>query len=306
MNCSTGFLAVSPLHRIFWRAVGNPDGIPVVVIHGGPGSCLNAVAEQLFDLRMFYVVSYDQRGCGKSRPAGSLDDNTTQGLVEDIERLRTLLNVDKWLIVAGSWGTTLALLYSKHHPSRCLGLVLRGVTEWTEEKFDWALFDRRQIEPLAYADFPLVSSGCTAGDIVNDFARAVESPNEEFRSFAARTWKRAERYFEIPQGRSDMPSAVQNPDIVSSARIQLHYWKNCAFIDNSEIFADREDKFPVTLVHGQLDFVCPLSFARRAHAKLPGSTLRVVPMAGHTFSDMALFQALRHEVRVIAEKLKVQ
>lgn len=303
MNCDAGFLAVSPLHRVFWRTAGNPRGIPAVIIHGGPGSRTNETAEQLFDPHSFYIISYDQRGCGKSQPEGSLDDNTTQDLVEDIERLRIALGVDKWLIVAGSWGTTLALLYSKRHPERCLGLVLRGTTEWTEEKFRWALFGRRQIEPLAYADFHLISSGCTADEIVNDFSLALDSPDPELKNLAARTWKNAERYFEIPEGRQNLLESETAASCVSSARIQLHYWKNNAFIENADLFTERSDEFPVTLVHGQLDFVCPLAFARRAHARLPGSTLTVVPMAGHAYSDANLFQAMRHEVNLIAAKI---
>ncbi|SEB44176.1 proline iminopeptidase [Nitratireductor aquibiodomus] len=303
-NCDAGFLAVSPLHSIFWRATGTPHGIPVIIIHGGPGSGSNETAEQLFDPRVFYIISYDQRGCGKSRPEGSLAENTTQDLVEDIERLRTMLGVDKWLITAGSWGTTLALLYSKWHPERCLGLLLRGTTEWTEEKFRWALFDRRQIEPLAYADFHLISSGRTVDEIVDDFSQALESPDQDLRDFAARTWKNAERYFEIPEGRQNLLKSEMVDSCASSAKIQLHYWKNNAFIENSDLFTQRSDKFPITLVHGQLDFVCPLAFARRAHARLPGSTLTVVPMAGHAYSDVNLFQAMRHEVGVIVAKIQ--
>ena len=310
MDTNEGFLAVSSLHQIFWRATGNPNGIPVVILHGGPGAAINPAAEALFDLNRFRVVSFDQRGCGRSVPSGCLEENVTEELVEDIERLRQMLKIDRWMIFAGSWGTTLALLYSKRYPERCSGLLLRAVTEWSDEKYDWALFSRKEIEPLVFSDFHQISTARKSRDIVEDFVSALWCEDKDLQVFAAQTWKFAEKYFEIPQGRREIIGtnrdlgSPRNTTIVLTTRIQLHYWQNNAFIENSQMFEGRNDTFPIKLVHGQLDFVCPLAFARRANESLPNSSLRIVPLAGHAFDDKALLSALREEIDQMAIELE--
>lgn len=296
----TGRLRVSDLHELHWERCGAVDGIPAVVVHGGPGSGISAAASEMLDPATWRVVSYDQRGCGRSSPLGETRENTTDDLVADIERLRAHVGVDRWMVFAASWGTTLALAYLERHPERCLGLLLRGVTEWSRRKFDWALAHRRFLAPEAWEVLTRgVPDPGPEGLVAHYLARVSEGDVA-----AARIWKAWERRFECPDLHE--PQMRESDEVLLAAtRIQLHYWANHGFAVPVPVPASAPPPpdVPIVIVHGRLDFVCPVLFAVDAHRRLPGSELVVVEGAGHSLGDPALAAALRRQAERLAIRI---
>lgn len=293
----TGRLRVSDLHELHWERHGAVDGLPAVVVHGGPGSGISPAASRILDPATWRIVSYDQRGCGRSTPLGETRENTTDDLVEDIERLREHLGVDRWMVFAGSWGTTLAFAYLERHPERCLGLLLRGVTEWSRRKYDWALAHRRFLAPEAWEGLTRgVADPGPEGLVAHYLARVSEGD-----AAAARIWKAWERRFEHPDLRE--PETRESDEVLLAAtRIQLHYWANDGFA-TGVVAAAPPAGVPIVIVHGRLDFVCPVIFAVDAHRRLPGSELVVVEGAGHSLGDPTLAAVLREQAEKLAARI---
>lgn len=292
----TGRLRVSDLHELHWERCGAADGIPAVVLHGGPGSGISAAASAILDPATWRIVSYDQRGCGRSSPLGETRENTTDDLVEDIERLRVHLGVDRWMVFAGSWGTTLAFAYLERHPERCLGLLLRGVTEWSRRKFDWALAHRRFLAPEAWDVLARGVADPSPEGLVAHYRARVSQGDVA----AARIWKGWERRFEFPD-LHEPQTRESDEGLLAATRIQLHYWANHGFV--AAVVATPPAGVPIVIVHGRLDFVCPVLFAVDAHRRLPGSELVVVEGAGHSLGDPALAAALRREAEKMATRI---
>ena len=283
----SGWLRVSPGHEIYWEESGNPAGKPAVFLHGGPGAGADPRARRFFDPRRYRIVVFDQRGCGRSRPHASLEDNTTWHLVADIDRLRDFLGIERWLVFGGSWGSTLALAFAQAHPKRVSELVLRGIFMLRRREIDWfyqagagALF------PDRWEDYVAAIPRNERSDLVAAYYRRLTSPRRATRVRAARAWSvwEAATSFLRPDA-SAIAKWAQEDHAVAVARIECHYFVHKGFLrSEDQLLADirRIRHVPAVIVQGRYDVVCPMATAWDLHRAWPEARFRVVPDAGHS------------------------
>ena len=285
-----GTLEVSGGHTLYFEESGNPQGKPVVFLHGGPGGGTEPKHRRFFDPAAYRIVLFDQRGCGKSTPHASLEENTTWDLVADIERLREKLGIEKWQVFGGSWGSTLALAYAETHPSRVTELVLRGIFLLRKQEIDW--FYQRgasAIFPDAWEAYEAHIPEAERGDLLRAYHTRLTSPDEAVRREAARIWS-------VWEGRTSC--LVPNVELIERtagddfslafARIECHYFVNGGWLDASRALLANVDKIrhvPTVIVQGRYDVVCPMESAWALHRAFPEADLRVVPDAGHAASE---------------------
>jgi len=292
-----GRLQVSDLHNLYYEQCGNPNGIPVVFLHGGPGGGCPAFYRQYFDPQHWRVILFDQRGCGRSTPHAELRENTTWDLVADIERLRHALGIDRWAVFGGSWGSTLALAYAETHPDRCLGLILRGI--FMLRRFELAWFYQEgasRIYPDAWQAYLDPIPPEERGDLMAAYYRRLTSDDPETRLTAARAWAIWEgstsKLFPDPNvasqfGREQFAEAF--------ARIECHYFVNHGFFDRDDWLLANVHKIrhlPAVIVQGRYDVVCPLQSAWDLHQAWSEAELIIVPDAGHSVSEPGIRTAL--------------
>jgi proline iminopeptidase len=292
-----GYLRVSPTHEIFYEQCGNPRGKPVVFVHGGPGAGSYPGARCFFDPKRYRIVLFDQRGCGRSRPHASLEDNTTWHLVADMEALRRHLGIERWQVFGGSWGSTLALAYAQKHPKRVTELVLRGIFMLRKSEIDWfyqggadMLFPDRWEQYLA----PIPKR--ERGDLVAAFYRRLTSPRRETRVAAARAWsvwEAATSFLRVSEANIDKWG--EEDFAIAVARIECHYFVNKGFLEREDQLlrgVRRIRHIPAVIVQGRYDVVCPMRTAWDLHRAWPEADFRVVPDAGHS----ALEPGITHEL----------
>ena len=283
----TGRLRVSDLHELYFEESGNPEGKPVVFVHGGPGGGTEAKQRRFFDPRAYRIILFDQRGCGKSTPHASLDENTTWHLIADMEALRVHLGLERWQVFGGSWGSTLALAYAEQHPSRVTELVLRGIFLLRKQEIDW--FYQRgtdAIFPDAWEDYLAPIPEDERGDLLAAYHKRLTSPDLEVRAAAARAWS-------VWEGRTSC--LFQNAELIAKtsgdefaiafARIECHYFINNGFFEKETQLLDDVQKIrhiPTVIVQGRYDVVCPAESAWALHRAFPEADLRIVPDAGHS------------------------
>ena len=292
-----GWLRVSPRHEIYWEESGNPRGKPVVFLHGGPGAGADPRARRFFDPTRYRIVVFDQRGCGRSRPHASLEDNTTWHLVADIEQLRAHLEIEHWQVFGGSWGSTLALAYAQAHPRRVSELVLRGIFMLRKQEIDWfyqqgasALF------PDRWEDYVAAIPRGERADLLAAYYRRLTSPNRATRVRAARAWSvwEAATSFLRPD-ESAIANWAREDFAVAVARIECHYFVNKGFLrTEDQLLRDvrRIRHIPAVIVQGRYDVVCPMATAWDLHRAWPEADFRLVPDAGHS----AFEPAITHEL----------
>jgi proline iminopeptidase len=287
-----GMLAVDELHTIYWEEVGNPNGIPVLFLHGGPGAGLSPQHRRFFDPHSYRVILFDQRGAGKSTPLGEWRNNTTHTLIEDIERLRVMFGISRWLVFGGSWGSTLALAYGQTHPERCLGFVLRGIFLCTQAEVDWFLHGVQWFYPELYEEFIAPIPLGERADLLGAYARRLLCDDPALYWPAARAWSRFEgrRVFLLPQ-EEEQPSDTLDLGV---GRLEAHYMANGAFLKEDQLISDmgRIAHLPAVIVQGRYDVICPPLSAHRLHRAWPGSTLRMIPDAGHGALELGIARAL--------------
>ncbi|WAL61547.1 prolyl aminopeptidase [Thermocoleostomius sinensis] len=302
----TGTLPVSALHTIYFEQVGNPTGKPVVFLHGGPGGGIDPSYRQYFNPSIWRVILFDQRGCGQSRPHAELRENTTWDLVEDIEKLRSHLGIDRWLIFGGSWGSTLALSYSQTYPCSCTGLILRGIFLLRQKELQWFYQEGASyIFPDAWEAYlkPIPLSEQT--DLIAAYYRRLTSSDASVRATAAQAWSiwEASTSKLIPDpGLTAKFSESQFAD--AFARIECHYFVNRGFFDTDDQLlrnCDRIRHLPTVIVQGRYDVVCPMISAWELSQKLPEATLVVVPDAGHSMTEPGIREALLEATDRFAE-----
>ena len=299
----SGFLQVSPLHRMYYEQCGNPRGKPVVFLHGGPGAGCNAKSRQFFDPAHYRIVLFDQRGCGRSTPHAELTDNTTWHLVADIERLRAQLDIERWQVFGGSWGSTLALAYAQMHPQRVTELVLRGIfmlrrweLEWFYQKGCDALYPDAWEQYLA--PIPVVERA----DLMSAYHRRLISPDPAIRLAAAQAWSVWEGatsfLFQEP---AHIASSAADEFALAFARIENHYFVNGGFFEcDDQLLRDagRLRDIPAVIVQGRYDVVCPARSAWDLHRVWPEADLQIVVDAGHSAFEPgnthALIEATDH------------
>jgi proline iminopeptidase len=285
--CRSGWLRVSPLHEIYWEESGNPKGKPALFVHGGPGAGADPRSRRFFDPKRYRIVVFDQRGCGRSRPHASLEDNTTWHLVADIERLRKFLGIERWLVFGGSWGSTLALAYSQAHPRRVSELVLRGIFMLRKWEIDWFYQDgARALFPDRWEDYLAAIPSRERGDLVSAYYRRLTSPNRATRVRAARAWSIWEAATShLLMNDANIDKWGEEDFAVAVARIECHYFVNKGFLRREDQLlrgVARIRHIPCVIVQGRYDVVCPIRTAWDLHRRWPEADFRIVPDAGHS------------------------
>ena len=292
-----GFLQVSELHTIYFEESGNPQGKPVVILHGGPGGGSQPIYRQYFDPNLWRIVQFDQRGCGKSTPHAELEENTTWHLVADIETLRKYLHIDRWVVSGGSWGSALALAYSETHPDYCQALILRGIFMLRAKELAWFYQEGTgYIFPEAWEQYVDLIPLAERGDMISAYYRRLISSDHTVRSQAARAWSiwEASTSKLIPDlelierfGKEDFADAF--------ARIECHYFMNKGFFTTEDQLlknVERIRHIPTVIVQGRYDVVCPMFTAWQLHQALPEAEFIVVPDAGHSMTEAGIRSAL--------------
>jgi proline iminopeptidase len=261
----TGMLQVDELHTIYWEEVGNPNGVPVLFLHGGPGAGLSPQHRRFFDPAHYRVILFDQRGAGKSQPLGEWRNNTTGLLIEDIERLRTMFGIEQWLVFGGSWGSTLALAYGQQHPQRCLGFILRGIFLCTAREIEWFLHGAEWFHPEVYDEFVASLTPAEREDVLNAYATRMLCDDPDVYWPAVRAWSRFEgrRVFLLPH--DDEPSS-DTLDL-GVGRLESHYMANLGFFEDDQLMNNlgRIAHLPCVIVQGRYDVICPPVSAYRLH-----------------------------------------
>lgn len=287
---ASGMLEVTDGHSLYWETCGAPDGTPAVYLHGGPGSGCSHQARRNFDPGSYRAVLFDQRGCGRSRPrAGDTDadlsTNTTAHLIEDIERLREHLGINRWVVVGGSWGVTLALVYAQRHPERVIAMALCAVTAGTRRETDWITRDMGRVFPREWEQFAgAVPAAERDGDLSAAYARLLADPDPQLRARAAQQWCAWEdTHMSLAPGWGPNLS-YRDPEFqLTFARLVTHYWSQGCFLTEGEILANmhRLADIPAVLIHGRYDVSGPLDTAWHLHRAWPNSKLVVLEDAGH-------------------------
>jgi len=285
----TGFLRVSSVHEIYFEESGNPDGKPAVFLHGGPGGGTDPKMRTFFDPKVYRIVLFDQRGCGRSRPHANLVDNTTWHLVEDMEKLREHLGIKRWLVFGGSWGSTLALAYAETHPDQVTELVLRGIFLLRKWEIDW-FYQRPDgagaLFPDLWEKYVATIPRAERSDMVRAYYRRLTSDDPQTMRQAAKTWSIWEGATSFLRLNPDYVAKFQEDDYAAAfARIECHYFINNGFFatDNQLIEqVGKIRKIPAVIVQGRYDVVCPVKSAWDLHCAWPEADLRIVPDAGHS------------------------
>lgn len=286
----SGHLKVSDLHSIYYEQCGNPEGKPVVFVHGGPGGGVDPSMRRFFDPKVWRVILFDQRGCGKSLPFSELKDNTTWDLVNDIEKLRTELKIDSWSVFGGSWGSTLALTYAISHPTKVKELILRGIFLLRKKEIDWFYQEGASfIFPDAWAKYLEPIPQNERHDLVSAFYKRLTSPDKSVRTSAAKAWS-------IWEGSTSKlftdPAFVErfagDEFADAFARIECHYFVNKGFFKDDGWILNNVDKIrhiPTWIVQGRYDVVCPAVSAYELNQAFPESKLFIIGDAGHSASE---------------------
>ncbi len=290
-------LDVGDGHRIYVEQCGRPDGVPVVVLHGGPGGGCSPSMRRYFDPAHYRIVLFDQRGCGRSHPHASVEANTTWHLVKDIERIRTALGIDAWTVFGGSWGATLALIYAITHPDRARYLVLRGVFLMTRAELDWFYGGGAgRFWPDVWAQFAGIVPEDERGDLIAAYHRRLFSGDHATETRFARAWAGWENTLASIDNDGPTGGGGGSGEYARAfARLENHYFTNDGFLDRDDWIvsnAARLSDVPGTIVQGRYDMICPPAAAHRLHGAWPASTLEIVPRAGHALSEPGITRAL--------------
>lgn len=300
-------IAVDPPHELYVEESGNPDGIPVLVVHGGPGGGCEDYHRRFFDAERYRIILMDQRGAGRSRPLAELEGNTTQALVADMEIVRNFLGIDRWMLFGGSWGSTLSLVYAQTYPQRVSGLVLRGIFLCRPKDIQWFYqHGASRVFPDYWEEFLAQIPEQQRGDLVSAYYRKLTSTNELEQIQAAKAWS-------IWEGRCATlhpnPRVVEHfghPHVaIALARIECHYFMNQAFLEPDQITgnARKLKDIPGIIVHGRYDMVCPVDNAMALSHAWPEAELRIIRDAGHSASEPAIIDALMRGVDEVAERM---
>lgn len=300
-----GYLDVGDGHTVYWEESGARDGIPVVFLHGGPGSGTSPTQRRFFDPRAYRIILFDQRGAGRSRPRADVEANTTAHLIADMERLREHLAIDDWLVFGGSWGATLALAYGQAHPERCLGFVLRGVFLGRETEVDWFMSGIRSFYPEIWRAFAEFIPMEERQNLLAAYHRRLVHADPDIHHPAARSWARYEAACSalLPEPVLTWP-VEDSAYALSLARLEAHYFVNGMFLPRGGLLAgmDRIRHLPATIVQGRYDMICPPATAEALARVWPTAELVVVPDAGHA----AMEPGVRRELVRATERFKTE
>ena len=291
----SGLLAVGDGHRIYWERCGNPSGVPIVFLHGGPGGGARPVHRQFFDPDFFDAILLDQRGCGRSEPWGRLAGNNAQALAGDLEALRARLGIDRWALAGGSWGSCLALLYGETHPERCLGFRLRGVFTGRAEEIAWWWQHTRALFPDAYAELAEAVPADERGDLLAAYAWRTADPNSAVHVPAVQAIKRfSASTSTFRQDPALVAAAADLHEALPLARFFTHYCVNRFFLEERQILdrLGRISHLPCEIAQGRYDVVTPAATAWELHRAWPESRLDLVTEGNHAELEPAMTAAV--------------
>ena len=306
----TGFLRVSDLHEIYWEESGNPQGLPVIGIHGGPGGGSSPEMRRFFDPTVYRIILIDQRGCGKSTPHSDLRENDTWALVSDIEAVREHLGIEKWVLFGGSWGSTLALSYAVTHTERVFGLILRGIFLLTESEVRWFYQEgASRLFPDSYDRYIAPIPEAERGDLLHAFYRRLTGDDKAARRAAAKAWACWEGETITIQGPTSRPKRFEEDDFADAfARIECHYFVNKGFFEKDgwllEQAAEKLANIPGKIIHGRYDVVTPLSTAWGLKKAWPIAELDIVPNAGHSSLEPGIVDKLIRSTRDFGRRFR--
>ena len=304
----TGTLPPEDGHTAWFEESGNPDGIPVVFVHGGPGGGTQPLYRRFFDPARYRIVLFDQRGCGQSTPHAELEHNNTWALVSDMERLRERLGIQAWVVFGGSWGSTLSLAYSQNHPDRTLAIILRGIFLLRQQELEWFYQDgASRMFPDAWEQYLQAIPDDERDDLLQAYYRRLTHPDQTVRVSAARAWSRWE---------AATSKLIPSPSLVESfqdarfaeafARIESHYFVHGGFLDHPDQLlhnVERIRHIPGFIVQGRYDVVCPPQTAWDLHQAWPEAEYHVVPDAGHSATEPGIVDRLVDATDRTADRL---
>ncbi len=302
-------LAVGDPHELYFEECGNPEGIPILFVHGGPGAGCTEDHRRYFDPNIYRIILFDQRGSGQSTPHANLTDNTTQALVSDMEKLREHLGIEVWVLFGGSWGSTLSLVYAETHPERVIGMILRGVFLNRRHDVDW-LFNgagANFIFPDYWEEFINAIPNNHNGSYVDAYHKILTGTDELARMSAAKAWATWEARCSTLEPDPDIVSWLSEPHMaLSLSRIECHYFVNHCFLRENQILEDVEkiSNIPGIIVHGRYDIVCSLENAWQLHRVWPNAQLHIIRDAGHASIEPGIVDALVRATQEMSEQLQ--
>ncbi len=304
----TFHLDVTERHQLYVEECGTRSGVPIVFLHGGPGGSAEPAHRRYFDPERYRIILFDQRGCGKSWPHASLEENTTQDLIDDMEKIREHLGIERWVLFGGSWGSTLALAYAEAHPDRVLGLILRGIFLCRERDIRWFYQEgASRLYPDAWAQFVAPIPEDERDDMIAAYHRRLTGDNEIERMAAAKAWSIWEGSTATLRPDNAVLNYFANPHTaLSIARIECHYFHNhCFFPENALLDnLDRITHLPAYIVHGRYDVICPIDQAFALHRQWPNSELKVISDAGHAVSEPGITRALVDSTNAMLDRVE--
>ena len=307
----TGYLDVGDNHEIYYEETGNPNGIPLIFLHGGPGGGIGHKYRKFFDTSRLHIIAFDQRGCGNSTPFGSLENNTTWDLVKDIEKLRQYLNIDKWIVTGGSWGSTLSLVYAINHPDKVLGLHISGVCLLRQSEIDW-LYKKGGascMNPKFWDDFENFIPPDERGDLVKAYYKRLTSEDPNIQHEACRLWSTWELTMTSFYNEKKNDEVLKNiKKIIPLARIECHYFINKSFFpdNNDNYILDNIQKIkniPLYMVQGEYDIVCPIESAYLIKKALPNAHLDIVNIGGHDRSETPMIDTYHKSMSNLVDEI---
>lgn len=289
-------LKVTDLHDLYLDESGNPDGIPILFVHGGPGSACDYSSRRFYNPEVYRIITFDQRGCGRSTPHASLENNDTGSLIADMEAIRTHLKIEKWVLFGGSWGATLSLLYAQAYPNRVLGMILRGIFLCRQIDLDWLYVSgASRVFPDKWSEFVGHIPEAERDDLVSAYYQRLTGSDELVRMAAAKAWASWENHCSRLRPSADLLKNSTKPhNALAISRIETHYFINKGFIEENQILRkiDALKNIPAKIIHGRYDMVCPLDNALALHDAWPASELYIIRDAGHSASEPGIVDAL--------------
>jgi proline iminopeptidase len=292
----TGYLDTGDGHQVYWEISGNPEGKPAVFLHGGPGAGCSPAHRRLFDPKKYRVLLFDQRGCGRSKPHASLENNTTWDLVKDIESLRAIMGVDKWLVFGGSWGATLALSYSETHPERVSELVVRGIFTLKKREIDWYYQSgASNLFPDLWESFLAPIPEAERGDLVGAYNKRLIGTDPKAQLEAARAWSIWEgSTIKLLPSKQNSTSYGQDQFALAFARIENHYFTHGGWMDDGQLIRDAHKlkNIPGVIIQGRYDVCTPAITAWELHKAWPEAEFIIVDDAGHAFDEPGIMHQL--------------
>ncbi len=284
-------------HVIYVEQCGNPDGAPAVYLHGGPGGGSNPGQRRVFDPERYRIVLFDQRGCGKSTPWASLEHNTTWDLVADMERIREALDIERWLVCGGSWGSTLAMAYAETHPDQVFTLILRGIFTLRRQELEWYYQGgAANLFPDEWETFVAPIPEAERGDMIGAYYRRLTGDDAETRNRCARTWSMWEgATINLLQRPAQIAHYGADGYAEAFARIETHYFQHGGFFDSDAWLLENVDRIrdiPTTIIQGRYDVCTPMITAWELHRALPEATFEIIADAGHAFDEPGIADAL--------------